>query len=191
MAAHAATAIGIAPRRAPQRGFSYIGLLIGVAIMGVMLSAIGEAWQITRQREKEDELLYVGDQFRIAIGNYYQQTPGRAKQLPASLQDLLKDPRYPNTRRYLRKIYVDPMTGNADWGLIKAANGAIFGVFSRSEAEPLKKARFPLAYQYFEGRKKYSEWQFLFATQPNQAVPLQTPASPLIIDAGSLPTIKP
>ena len=65
------------------------------------------------------------------------------------LEELLQDPRYPDIRRYLRKIYLDPMTGSAEWGLVTGPGGEIYGVHSLSGDEPLKKANFGLAEKAF------------------------------------------
>jgi type II secretory pathway pseudopilin PulG len=99
---------------ARMRGFGYIGLLILVAMMSVALAGAGEVWHTAQQREKEQELLFAGGQFRRAIAQYYANTPGKARHYPLQLEELLKDPRYPGVRRYLRKIYLDPMTGRAE-----------------------------------------------------------------------------
>ncbi|MBU1395310.1 MAG: type II secretion system GspH family protein [Gammaproteobacteria bacterium] len=144
-----------------MRGFGYIGLLILVAMMGVALAGAGEVWHTAQQREKEQELLFAGAQFRRAIAQYYANTPGKARRYPLQLEELLKDPRHPGVRRYLRKIYLDPMTGKAEWGLVTGPGGEIYGVYSRSQDAPLKQAGFRLADKDFEGRTKYSEWVFI------------------------------
>lgn len=149
------------PHTRREGGFTYLVLLAVVAVMGVMLGATGEVWHTTLQREKEQELLFVGDQFRRAFDLYGKHTPGNASRYPLSLDALLKDPRHPGVQRYLRKIYADPITGSTQWGLIKGPNGEIFGVHSLSEDEPLKKSGFSLAYAKFEGRTKYSDWVFM------------------------------
>jgi len=147
------------PRR--ESGFAYLVLLAVVAAMGILLATAGEVWYMTLKREKEQELLFVGDQFRRAFNLYSRHTPGNARRYPLSLEDLLKDPRYPGVQRYLRKIYADPITGSTRWGLIKGPNGEIFGVHSLSEDEPVKKSGFRLVDKTFEGRTKYSEWVFM------------------------------
>jgi type II secretory pathway pseudopilin PulG len=152
---------GRRPAHRPARGFTYIGVLILVVMMGVALAAAGEAWYTAQKREKEQELLFIGNQFRLAIDQFSAQPPGLGRRYPLSLEELLQDPRQPGIRRYLRKIYLDPMTGKAEWGLIIGPNGEIFGVHTLSEAEPLKKANFPLAEKGFEGKTKYSEWVFM------------------------------
>lgn len=144
-------------RRCRSAGFTYIGLLLVVAVMGIALTAVTEVWQTAQKRDKEEELLFVGDQIRHAIGAYV----AIAATYPRSLEDLLKDPGFPGVRRYLRKIYRDPMTGRAEWGLVKSAGDTIIGVYSLSDGEPFKKSGFSLADQDFEGKKKYSEWVFL------------------------------
>ena len=143
------------------RGFTYIGVLVLVALMGIALAAAGQVWHTLQQREKEQELLFIGHQFRLALDRYAGHTPGQAGRSPLHLEELLQDPRYPGIQRYLRKIYPDPMTGSAEWGLITGPNGEIFGVYSLSDAEPLKKSNFGFADRQFEGRMKYSEWVFM------------------------------
>jgi len=144
-----------------EGGFTYLVLLAVVAAMGILLATAGEVWHMTLKREKEQELLFVGDQFRRAFNLYALNTPGNGSRYPQSLEALLKDPRYPGIQRYLRKIYADPITGSAKWGLIKGPNGEIFGVHSLSEDEPVKKSGFRLADAKFEDRKKYSDWVFI------------------------------
>lgn len=148
---------------ARQSGFGYIGVLILVAMMSVAMAAAGEIWHTAQKREKEQELLFVGAQFRRAIELFHANTPGKARRHPLQLEELLLDPRHPGIRRYLRKIYPDPMTGKPEWGLVTGPNGEIFGVYSLSEEEPLKKARFRVAERDFEGKTKYSDWVFMAA----------------------------
>lgn len=144
-----------------QRGFTYLAVLFLVAIMGAGLAAVATVWQMMLQREKEQELLFIGHQFRRAIGLYYERTPGAAKQFPADLGQLLRDDRYVTNQRYLRRIYDDPMTGRAEWGLVKTPDGRIMGVYSLSEAAALKTGNFAMADAEFAGKTSYSEWKFI------------------------------
>ncbi len=128
-------------------------------MMGIALTVVSQVWQTVQKRDKEEELLFVGDQMRRALALYAANAAG-GQRYPRSLEDLLKDPRYPGARRYLRKIYRDPITGRAEWGLVKAGD-VITGVYSLSEEEPLKKTEFSLADRAFEGKTKYSEWIFV------------------------------
>ena len=149
-----------------EHGFTYIALLILVAVMGVALATTGKVWSTAMKREKEQELIFVGDQFRNAITLYSRRSPGQSASYPVSLEDLLRDPRYADTRRYLRKIYLDPISNSMEWGLIKGPHGEIFGVHSLSAEEPLKKNNFSLADKDFEGKMHYSDWVFMIAAQP-------------------------
>ncbi len=127
--------------------------------MAAGLAAIGEVASTTAKREKEAELLFVGDQFARAIAEYHASSPG-APQYPQKLEELLADNRYPNARRYLRRVYPDPMTGRADWGLVRGPGGGIVGVHSQSMDRPLKTANFPPGYESFAGATVYSAWRF-------------------------------
>ncbi|MDP2823377.1 MAG: type II secretion system protein [Sulfuritalea sp.] len=157
-----------------EEGFTYLAILFFVAVLGVGLAAVGEVWDTASRREKELELLQTGRELRDAIGRYYNAPSGGATRYPSSLEDLLKDNRVPGIRRHLRRIPVDPMTGKPDWGTLAAPGGGIAGLHSRSEKEPLKTANFDRGDEEFDGRKKYSEWRFVFVPDPKQALPPMT-----------------
>jgi type II secretory pathway pseudopilin PulG len=147
--------------------------MVIITIMGIGLYAVGEVWHVAQKRANEQELLFVGNQFRLAIKSYKAHTPptNRLQIYPNALEDLLKDPRYPSTQRYLRKIYLDPITGKPDWGVVKMPNGGIYAVYSLSEDTPIKQNNFRLVDQNFEGKTKYSDWVFLPASAPVAANP--------------------
>jgi type II secretory pathway pseudopilin PulG len=146
-----------------MHGFAYLGLVVAVAVLGVALAAVGAAWQAAARRDKERELLFVGDQIRRALAQYYVQAPPQGPRHALSLDDLLRDPRVAVMRRHLRKLYADPMTGKAEWGLVRGADGAIYGVHSLSRERPLKRARFARADQQFAQAATYAEWVFMFS----------------------------
>jgi len=146
-----------------NEGFTFIGLLFWVAAMGAALAVLGQVWSTAAQRERERELLFVGAQFRDAIGRYYEQSPG-VKQYPRRLEDLLEDKRFPVVKRHLRKLYVDPITGEADW-MVLTQGDQILGVFSPSQGKPLKTANFQLADAVFAQGTAYSDWRFVYAPQ--------------------------
>lgn len=102
------------PRR--ESGFVYLWALFGVTLAGIVMAGVGQVWQVKAQREKEAELLYVGEQFRKAIMSYYNTG---TKQFPETLEELLEDKRTPAIKRHLRKIYIDPITNTAEWGTIE------------------------------------------------------------------------
>ena len=169
-----------------QAGFTYIAVLIAVAIVGTGLAAVGQVWQTLLQRDREKELLYVGNQFRKAIDRYYVGN----RRYPLRLEDLVLDDRHPGIKRHVRKIFVDPMTGRAEWGTVKLADGQVVGVYSLSNAKPLKKAGFHAHDTHFEGKEKYSEWRFMTATiraaQPPTSPAPEKPAPPATGPRGTL-----
>lgn len=145
-----------------QRGFTYLAVLFMIALMGVMLASVATMWHTARQREKERELLFIGSQFRLAVERYYEKSPGAQKQYPARLEDLLKDSRFVTPQRHLRRVYRDPMTGGSEWGLVKAPQGGIMGIYSLSQGAPLKTGNFHPADKGLEGKQKYAEWVFFY-----------------------------
>lgn len=149
-------------RRARQRGFTYVGLLFAVAIMAVAAAGAGIAEALEARRARERELLFIGQQFRAAIGSYVESTPGADRQYPASLQDLLLDRRGTEPRRHLRQIYADPFTRKREWGLVQTSSGAIIGIHSRAPGRPLKQAGFDGPELRFAGARDYAGWQFIY-----------------------------
>ena len=161
------------PRRPALRshGFAYLMVLMMIAGLGVALVKLIDGWHDGAQREREKQLLFAGHQIRSAIIHYYEQAPPQAPKFPMSLADLLRDPRLPNTVRHLREIYRDPMTGTADWGLVKTAGGEILGVYSRAAGEPVKQANFALADRAFVGARSYADWVFMCTPGRYTALP--------------------
>ena len=151
--------LGDAGSPAEAAGFTYIGLLIAVVILGISLSAVGTVWRTQAQREREQELLFIGREFRTAIAAYYRAGP---HQLPQDISDLLEDKRWPEPRHFLRRLYVDPMTGAQDWTILRTDMLGITGIASSSNAEPLKKKGFPLEETAFEDVSCYCDWKFEF-----------------------------
>jgi type II secretory pathway pseudopilin PulG len=177
-------------RRLPkhQRGVVLLALLLALALSGIGLMAAVDVWSVTRQREREKELLFVGDQYRQAIQRYYYGAPpGAGRVLPASLDVLLEDDRYPVPVHHLRRLYPDPITGSAEWGLVRAGE-RIAGVHSLSEAKPLKQAGFPAVYQFFADKTSYRDWLFAFvgARRSGSGVPAPAPAA-----SSSTPSFNP
>ncbi len=136
-----------------QRGFTYLCALLLVAVIAAGLAAIAELWSHARKREKEAELLWIGNQFKQAIGLYYQRSPGTVKRYPEKLEDLLEDRRFVTTQRHLRRIYIDPLTGKTEWGLIVAQGGGITGVHSLSTANSIRS---------IESATTYADWKFVY-----------------------------
>lgn len=177
-----------------EAGFTYIVALVMVVIMGIMLGAIGQSVKVIMQREREKELIFRGLQYRDALELWSKKNPNnllKAETIKNLEDKLVAGGDKLGKEFYLRKIYKDPITGS-DFVLVKdKVTQEIQGVKSTSSEEPFKQGDFPEVIKSFEGKKKYSEWEFVFkkglktpagSAAPGSAVikpfPLSTPESP-------------
>jgi type II secretory pathway pseudopilin PulG len=149
-----------------EGGFTYLAVLVLVVVMGIALSGTGQYWSTAMKRERETELLFRGDRIRRAIEAYH-----RFGGWPKDLEELVKDRRVPVVRRFLRKIYRDPMAGDGNWVLIQGQGGGIRGVHSASDGVPLKTGNFPPGYEQFEAAETYADWRFVAGQNTAPAQP--------------------
>jgi hypothetical protein len=148
--------------RRAQSGFTYLWTLMLVALIGIGLTVAAVVHTTAMRQDRERELLAIGRQFQTALGRYYEiQLPGGRHEYPPTLDELLHDRRVPGVRRHLRKVFVDPMTGVAEWGLV-LVGGRIVGVHSLSEGRPLKQDGFAPDQGNLRGKQKYAEWLFVY-----------------------------
>lgn len=148
-------------RAGGQRGVAFLAVLLAVAALSGMLAAGGTLWAQARQREREQELLFVGQQYQDAIRRYYESTPG-AGRYPPTLDALLFDPRFVAIRRHLRQPYRDPLAPMQPWGLIPAPDGGIMGVYSQASGAPIKRSNFPPRLGWSGEKSTYADWKFVF-----------------------------
>lgn len=145
--------------KAHQQGFGYLGTLMIIALGAIAMQQVASTWQLQQQREREQELLFIGHQYQQAIKSYFESTPSGTKVYPSDLQELLLDKRFPTIKRHLRKLYRDPFQPNKPWNLIKRGN-RIVGVYSGTELKTIKKTGFISADEAFENANTYSDWKF-------------------------------
>jgi len=180
-----------------QQGFTYLSLVILLAIMGLVGAAALKVDALLARAAAEQELLEAGAAFSAALDSYAAATPQGKPPQPPTLQDLLKDTRFPNVRRHLRKIFVDPISGKAEWGITYLGDKVgVIGIYSLSQAQPLKLANFDARFQNFENKTHYAEWKFVAkdqgglerindatakppATTPAPLTPAPLPAAPV------------
>ena len=153
-------------------GFAYVLLLVIVASIGLLsASSLSIGSQVTR-RDAERELLAIGAEFEQALKSYAgvsETTGSLARGIgPRSLQDLIKDPRFPGLKRHLRQIYADPLTGRVQWGLVIAPGGFIVGIYSSAEGIPIRRTGFEPGQVSFENAESYAGWMFGL---PNASLP--------------------
>ena len=147
--------------RYSYNGFTYIGILIFIAILAITGVATLQVGQIIERRSAEQELLHIGREFRNALISYAVSTPIGTSKYPRQLEDLLLDPRYTQKKRHLRQIYIDPITGNQSWGIISHPAGfGIIGIHSLSSKTPIKIGNFDTEFHQFNDKATYREWIF-------------------------------
>src|SRR5580704_11949584 len=99
-----------AAARRPERGFALLVIfLIAAAVAFTMYQELPRA-AFESARDKEQILMDRGNQYRRAIQVYYAEN----KRYPAELKDLEST----GNKRYLRRRYIDPMTGKDEWRLV-------------------------------------------------------------------------
>ena len=146
--------------RFSQQGAIYIWMLLSLLFLSLGIGKWSINYATLKQREKEEELLRIGLMYRKAIYQYYQNSPGGVKTYPEKLEDLLRDPRYLEVKRYLRKLEKDPMTSK-DFILIKNSENQIIGIYSASLQKTIKKTGFLPSLQKFEMVERYQDWKFM------------------------------
>src|SRR5712671_3793904 len=97
-------------RPSEQRGFALLVIfLIAAAVAFTMYQELPRA-AFESARDKEQLLMDRGNQYKRAIQVFYAEN----KRYPAELKDLQSF----SNKRYLRRRYIDPMTGQDEWRLI-------------------------------------------------------------------------
>lgn len=162
-------------------GFSYVMVLAALVIVGIVVEAAHVTTWYLLQADREAELLFRGQAYKRAIQSYYDASPTPVKTYPRALEDLVNDPRSPN-KHHLRVLYRDPMSRDekGEWTLVRAIDGGIAGVASRSNDEPMRKANLPAGLEAFSGAKSYAEWIFDYRPPAVPGVPVKPTLSPPI-----------
>jgi hypothetical protein len=112
------------------------------------------------QRDREAELMRIGDEVVAAIGAYYEKSPGNVRQYPPSLDHLVEDRRFVGIKRHLRRVYADPLAPGSPWGLVLRADGSLEGIYSNAPGQPVHSAA-----------PSYADWKFVFVPPPVQPRP--------------------
>jgi general secretion pathway protein G len=141
------------------RGFTLLELVITCSILVVLATVALPLERVSLIRHREEDLRHDLREMRDAIDNYHDdaekgkfQVQAGTENYPPDLQTLVDgvqvtDPTGKKARiRYLRKIPVDPMTGNSDWGLRSVQDDSdstswgsqdVFDVYSKSQGTGL------------------------------------------------------
>jgi hypothetical protein len=101
--------------RPDERGFALLVVFLLAAAVALMLYQQMPRVAFETERDKEQLLISRGEQYKRAIQMYVVAY----KKYPSKIEDLENT----NNHRYLRKRFIDPMTGKDEWRLIHV-NGA-------------------------------------------------------------------
>jgi type II secretory pathway pseudopilin PulG len=156
-----------------QRGFTLLAVMAAMFLLALGTQKVMFVLSQQAQREREAELLQVGAAFAQAIGAYYESSPGTVKRWPANLNDLVDDKRFVGMRRHLRRVYMDPITRSEEWGLVRASDGGIEGVYSLSDASPIRSGALTVGELRLPAASRYTDWQFVY--QPASFNPAARP----------------
>jgi len=135
--------------REGERGLTLIELIVTVFILSILASAAIPVANFQLKRQKERELRYDLWMMRDAIDKYKDaadrgafQTKVDSQNYPPDLETLVKGVDVQGKKlKFLRKIPIDPMTGQADWGLRSMqddpdsdsySGDSVFDVYSKS-----------------------------------------------------------
>ncbi len=93
--------------RKNKRGFLYIMVLFAIVVISIMMLKTFESWEYIISRDKEDELIFRGEQIVNAISLYNKKKGA----FPHSLKKLYEE-------KYLRKLYKDPISEDGEWNIV-------------------------------------------------------------------------
>ena len=156
-----------------DRGYVLIILMMVVFILAIALTVAVPVLETELRREKEEELLFRGQQYVEAVRLYQTKNPGR---FPTSLKELLD-------KGFLRRLYPDPMTASGEWDVVlnpggqagaeaggtrqvlvaplsalgSVQNPIVLGVVSSSTKTSIR---------LYEDQDRYDKWLFYYGHDP-------------------------
>jgi type II secretory pathway pseudopilin PulG len=104
--------------RCGESGYVLLAVMLAVTLILVAMSI--ELPRIAQQikREKEEELVHRGKDYATAVKRFVHKNGGR---YPLSVEQLENT----NHIRFVRKKYIDPMTGESDWKMVHVGEAQI------------------------------------------------------------------
>jgi type II secretory pathway pseudopilin PulG len=99
--------------RRREAGILLVALMVGMTVMMILLTASAQSWTAVMKREREEELIFRGNQYINALKAYGADHGG---QYPTELKLLME--KGPKGNRYLRQLFGDPFDPDGKWNLI-------------------------------------------------------------------------
>ena len=104
-------------RRRRESGFAMLLVFLMAAVFAMMLYLEMPRLAIEAQRNREQLLIARGEQYKRGIQMFVKKN----QRWPTKIEELENT----NNQRFLRKRYIDPMTGKDEWRLIHIQNGML------------------------------------------------------------------
>ena len=157
------------PKSKIENGFTLLEVIVSITILAVLTAAAIPMVRNSVKRERESELRLALRQLRMAIDTYkafHDRTNGTAIPIEWKTQsgypknlEILVEGFIPanqvgtsgNRVRFLRRLPIDPMTGDTEWGMRSYKDDSdatswggedVFDVFSKSNGEALNGTRY-------------------------------------------------
>jgi hypothetical protein len=138
----------------------YLWLLGVLVVLGILLGKAVELDSTRAERQRELQILLVGDAYRQAIASFVN-APGGDGRDPQAIDELLNDQRFGRPMHHLRRAYPDPETGQS-W--LPVMDGQqLVGVHSAGTRAPHKQQGFGSQQKDFENAASLGDWHFVYA----------------------------
>ena len=156
-----------------KRGYALLGAIIALNIMAILCLTARGLWEAEIIRDLEAEYLFRAKQYKTAIELYVKKNNNV---YPKNFEELYK-------KKFLRKLYKDPLSESGDWNVVMISNLAgkknmmilaeelvpqyinrarIIGVCSKSIEQ---------GYREYRQKKRYSEWAVYMGEQVDKEMP--------------------
>ena len=115
----------------PRGGFTLVGVVVAMAIIVILVAAVGPSVAMIIERDREAELIFRGKQYARAV-LAFQKRYGR---LPNELKEMMT-----MKPRTVRQLWKDPMCNCDDWEVIFAGSPEAVPMGQAPPPEPRRPA---------------------------------------------------
>ncbi len=106
-----------------EKGYILVATIVMTVILSISMAYLTEKWESVVKREKENELLFRGQQYASAIRRFYLSH----KRYPFKLEELVT-----TNPRCIRRLYKNPFDKEGEWKLIYLSDLASGKVYKKS-----------------------------------------------------------